>query len=157
MTKTKLDYIYVGIQFGLFIAFVFPVDLGIQFPDYPRWPSQLVVIVGLLEILWAFAQMRNFLTAWPTPKDQTELITWGIFGVVRHPIYGGLFLMLSGLAFYQASLYKLLVSFSLLLLFFFKSRYEEKRLCERFPKQYLRYREYTGRFFPRLRSITQPK
>lgn len=149
MQKTKMDFFFVGTQMVLFVLFVLPFQLEQSLPQLPQWPAQLVLILGLIEVIWAFMQLRNFISVWPTPTDNSELVTWGVFAIVRHPIYSGIILITSGYAFYTADLYKLLISLALVILFYFKSAYEEKRLSERF-KVYARYKKRVGRFFPKL-------
>lgn len=156
MRKTSLDFFFVAVQLVLFVLFVLPVQLSLSLPALPKWPAQLVLIIGLIEIVWAFMQLRNFISIWPSPKDETELVTWGLFAIVRHPIYSGIILCTGGYAFYKADFYKLLICLGLFLLFYFKSRYEEKRLSERF-KLYPRYKARVGRFFPKAPSFrTKP-
>jgi protein-S-isoprenylcysteine O-methyltransferase Ste14 len=152
MKKTKKDFLFVGLQLLLFVLFVQPIKLDQNLPQLPGWPAQLVLIIGLIEIVWAFMQLRNFISVWPTPKNDSELVTWGIFAIVRHPIYSGIILCTGGFAFYKADLYKLLICLALVFLFYFKSAYEEKRLTERFPI-YTRYKANVGRFFPKRPSL----
>ena len=156
MQKSKKDFFFVGLQLVLFVLFVLPVPMEQGLPQLPQWPAQLVLIIGLIEVVWAFMQLRNFISVWPTPTDNSELVTWGLFSIVRHPIYSGIILITGGYAFYQADLYKLIVCLALFILFYFKSAYEEKRLSERF-KIYPRYKKRVGRFFPKLPSFwTKP-
>tara|TARA_R110001592_G_scaffold219477_1_gene473711 strand:+ start:95434 stop:95904 length:471 start_codon:yes stop_codon:yes gene_type:complete len=152
MKKTKKDYFFVGLQMVLFVLFAIPFKLEQNLPQLPQWPAQLVLIIGLIEVVWAFMQLRNFISVWPTPKDDSELVTWGLFAIVRHPIYSGIILVTAGYAFYKTDLYKLLICLGLFILFYFKSSYEEKRLTERF-KVYPRYKARVGRFFPKPPSL----
>lgn len=152
MKKTRKDYFFVGLQMVLFVLFVIPFQLEQNLPQLPQWPAQLVLIIGLIEVVWAFMQLRNFISVWPTPKDDSELVTWGLFAIVRHPIYSGIILVTAGYAFYKTDLYKLLICLALFILFYFKSSYEEKRLTERF-KVYPRYKARVGRFFPKPPSL----
>jgi protein-S-isoprenylcysteine O-methyltransferase Ste14 len=66
---------------------------------------------------------------------------------MRHPIYSGIIFLFSGYSVYQNSVYKLLISLLLVILFYLKSNYEEQRLAQKFP-DYKQYRSKTGRFFP---------
>ncbi|PTM05687.1 MAG: hypothetical protein DA405_02990 [Bacteroidetes bacterium] len=152
MKKTRKDYFFVGLQMVLFVLFVIPFQLEQNLPQLPQWPAQLVLIIGLIEVVWAFMQLRNFISVWPTPKDDSELVTWGLFAIVRHPIYSGIILVTAGYAFYKTDLYKLLICLALCIHFYFKSSYEEKRLTERF-KVYPRYKARVGRFFPKPLSL----
>ncbi len=148
MTKTWRDYFYVFLQALLFTAFLTPWHTPLPLAP-PGWLAWSLMTLGLLVMLLAFLQLKSNLTPWPTPKKEGQLVTSGIFGAVRHPIYSGIFLATAGWASYQGNGYHLLWSVGLLTLFYFKSRYEEKRLQERFS-DYRAYQKNTGRFFPNL-------
>lgn len=156
MTKSRfLDYFYVGGQFLLFAAFLFPLELAWPVPKLALWPAQLAMILGLIILVWALLQLGSRISPFPRPKTDTVLITWGIFGLVRHPIYSGIFLFCAGLGLYTESLYRLSIAFVLLAWFYFKSRYEEKNMKAHFP-EYPKYQKKTGRFFPKL-PTAKPK
>jgi protein-S-isoprenylcysteine O-methyltransferase Ste14 len=108
-------------------------------------------VVGIILILFAFFQIRSKISPFPSPRQGAKLVTSGAFAFARHPIYSGVLFAAFGLSFWLGSGYKLLISVLLYLLFFLKSRYEEKRLLEIFP-EYEIYRRNTGRFFPKFRG-----
>jgi protein-S-isoprenylcysteine O-methyltransferase Ste14 len=78
------------------------------------------------------------------------LIDWGVYGIVRHPMYLGVLVILIGLFFWSFSL----ISISLLVGFFFfydrMASYEEKDLIRIFGDQYRDYQKRVGKWFPRL-------
>ncbi len=156
MTKPKfLDYLLVGLQFGLFGLYLLPLEIDISLPKLLLWPAQLAMIVGLIICFWALVQIGKRISPFPRPKEETELITWGIFGMVRHPIYSGVFLFCVGLGFYTEDAYRVLIAIALLILFYFKSSFEESNMTARF-EHYPEYKKKVGRFFPKL-SATKPK
>jgi protein-S-isoprenylcysteine O-methyltransferase Ste14 len=153
MPKSYQDYLWVSLQFLLFAFYLIPIDW--QWPhqiDLPAWPAALAIIIGSLLVLVAFLQLKTNLTAWPSPKEKAQLVTVGVFAVVRHPIYSGLFLILMAYAFYLENSYRLAVALLLLVVFYFKTSYEEARLTEKFPA-YRSYQKRTGRFFPKMKSF----
>lgn len=87
---------------------------------------------------------RN-LTPLPHPGDDAHLVESGIYGSVRHPIYGGLILLGVGWALLAASPLALALSLLLVPFFWLKSSVEERWLGERFPA-YAGYRRRTRRF-----------
>jgi protein-S-isoprenylcysteine O-methyltransferase Ste14 len=159
MRLKPLDYLLVFIQVLLFVAYFLPVSINHAAPEeIPKlmlWPAQIAIMLGLFEMLWALKMLGKNLSPFPRPKEDAELITWGVFGLVRHPIYGGVFLFTVGLGFYHESIYKVMIALILLLFFYFKSRYEEKNLLAYYPN-YRAYRLKVGRFFPKL-STAKPK
>ena len=87
------------------------------------------------------------LTPMPTPRDDAELQTAGMFRHVRHPIYSCLLLWALGVTIAAASLLHLAL-FALLWLFFnAKAAYEEVKLADKFP-EYAEYAARTRRFIP---------
>lgn len=152
MKKTWKDYTYVLLQALLIGAFFVPTPWRVELPlPAPGILSSLLIGVGAAIIIFGFLHLRTNLTPFPTPKQKSHLVTSGIFSLVRHPIYTGLFLLFAGMALRDESLYKLIIAALLLLIFYIKSNYEEKQLSQRFP-QYEKYKARTGRFIPRLRA-----
>lgn len=146
----------MGLQFALFGLYLWPIHWDYTIPDLILWPAQLAIIVGLILIGLAFLQMGKRISPFPRPKEETELISWGVFGLVRHPIYSGIILFCIGLALYQEEPYKLFLSIIIWLFFFAKSTYEERNMLKKFPK-YREYKKKTGRFFPKVLAAAKPK
>mgnify|MGYP001395839544 CR=1 FL=1 len=150
MTKrSNKDYWLVGTQFILFLIYLIPFDLGFEVADYFRFPSLLFSIIGFLIVLVGLFNLDKALTAFPTPKNNSELITSGLYKYVRHPIYSGILLTAFGYAFYSQSISRLTISVLLLILFYFKTNYEEQKLSQKYP-EYGAYKARTARFFPCL-------
>jgi protein-S-isoprenylcysteine O-methyltransferase Ste14 len=106
-----------------------------------------IAVFGGIIITLALLQLNKNLSPFPTPKECSSLLQNGLYKYSRHPIYSGIILLFLGYSLYQNSGYKLLISLLLVILFYFKSNYEEQRLEQKFP-DYKHYRSKTGRFFP---------
>jgi protein-S-isoprenylcysteine O-methyltransferase Ste14 len=128
-------------------------------PGQPDWPAGaalaargLGLLQGLAGLVLALAGLlglgRN-LSPLPHPKDDAELVQGGVYGLARHPIYGGLIAGALGWALLTNSLLGLVLALGLWLLFEFKSRREEGQLLARFPA-YAGYRQRVRKFFPWL-------
>jgi protein-S-isoprenylcysteine O-methyltransferase Ste14 len=121
----------------------------------PSWPndseSWLRVIGFVLEaagagilIVSRITLGRSF-TPMPRPRDRSTLRITGIYASARHPIYGGLLVLLLGLSFHRSPL--VLAPTALLAgIFWLKSIREEAWLAERYP-DYDAYRRATPRHF----------
>ena len=144
------NYIFVGIQLVLFIAFIIEIDT-LKFNRLDVFQPVFLVLSGLgfLFILTALLQLNTNLSPFPKPKNNATLITSGVYKYVRHPIYSGILFTLFFLALYFNSFYKLGIVLLLVLLFRYKSNYEEEQLCLKYPN-YRDYRQNTGRFFPKF-------
>ncbi len=144
------DLIFVSIQLALFIAFLIPVSLfPFHINDVLKYTSLLLSSIGFVTIFVAFIQLDKNLTPFPTPKKNGSLIQTGLYKLVRHPIYSGIIITTVFFGLYQQSFWKISIGFSLWILFYFKSEYEEKLLSNQF-NDYQKYKESTKRFFPFL-------
>ena len=87
------------------------------------------------------------LTAVPHPRDEARLVETGVYGLARHPIYGGLVLGGLGWSLARGSVGALAGTVILLVFFDLKRRREEAWLVERFPG-YAAYQTRTRRLLP---------
>ena len=110
-----------------------------------------LLLLGIVVIVFGIISLNENITPFPTPKKGSDLISNGIYSYIRHPIYTGIFLSMLAYALYSGSGFRLVVSGLMLLVFYFKSDYEESLLMERY-KRYRTYKQKTGRFFPKKTS-----
>jgi protein-S-isoprenylcysteine O-methyltransferase Ste14 len=112
--------------------------------------STLLIVLSVIIGLLAVVNMRlSNLSIVPALKDRHQLVTHGIYRIIRHPMYTSV--LLFSLAFtltnpHSLSLLIMLVLFIDLIL---KSSVEEALLTERF-NTYYDYKNKTGRFLPFL-------
>ena len=143
----RLDFIYVTIQFILLTIFFIPlIQYTFQSFLVIKYLGAFVSFLGFLIILIAILQLNKNLTPFPTPIKNGELISTGLYKYIRHPIYTGIFLASIGIAFYTCSYWQLAIAIILLILFYFKSKYEESLLIRKY-KDYEAYIKKTRRFF----------
>lgn len=118
------------------------------------WVGLALLAAGGCIVLLAVLEYRKHLgtvlvKASPEPKEQSSLITSGIYGYIRHPIYSGAIFSAVGAALILHKPYCLTVAAMIALLYTGKSYYEEGLLTRKFS-EYTAYRKRTGRFLPRL-------
>ena len=148
--SSKKDLFFVGVQMLLLIAYLFEIPgLRIDFPEEIDFLHLIFAGIGVVMILISMLQLNKDLSPFPTPKKGAKLVTRGIFAYVRHPIYSGLLIATFFLAYYLDSGYKLIIFSLLAILFYYKSKFEEEQLLERFPG-YIDYKKRTGRFLPKF-------
>lgn len=140
------DILFVSIQFLLFFLYILDIKCTFNFFSWINHLGLIASIIGFAIILLALLQLNKNLSPFPTPKNNSVLIQNGLYKYVRHPIYSGIILLFLGFGFYNDSLFKLLISLLLTVLFYFKTNYEEKRLLQKFPN-YAQYKMKVGRFF----------
>lgn len=143
------DLLFVSIQFILFALFTTDFDWSLGFSHWFRILNLFFSIIGLLIVILSILQLNKNLSPFPTPKDTSVLLENGLYKFIRHPIYSGIVLMLWGYSLYKDSWYKIGITLLLLLLFHFKTQYEEQQLQNKF-KNYKAYKSKTGKFFPKI-------
>jgi protein-S-isoprenylcysteine O-methyltransferase Ste14 len=115
-----------------------------------RWAAAALGLVCLALSIECWRRMgRNWRMA-VTPGEDTELVTTGLYGYVRHPIYAlSILLMVCTFVVIPTLLVSMMAVVHIALMLA-KSRNEELFLAERHGDTYRRYRQRTGRFLPRL-------
>jgi protein-S-isoprenylcysteine O-methyltransferase Ste14 len=108
-------------------------------PDRIRWLGAPLIVAGLALGLWGARSLGRSLTPGTEPLPGAPLVTSGAYAHVRHPIYGGLVLALSGytLAWSNWTL-ALVVGLMARTYFNGKAKTEERWLVDRHPT----YRSY---------------
>jgi protein-S-isoprenylcysteine O-methyltransferase Ste14 len=86
------------------------------------------------------------------PDQATELVTSGLYGLVRHPIYALSILLMTCTLVVVPTLPVLVMAVVHIGLMLTKARNEERFLAVRHGAAYRRYMQRTGRFVPRLRT-----
>lgn len=125
--------------------------LGPAWSDLIRQVTVVLGVVlmagGLVLAMRGILDLRQALTPLPYPRDDAELVETGVYGLVRHPIYGGLVVGSTGWGLVTASPAALALALILFGFFELKSRREEAWLEDRFP-QYVAYQRRTPRLIP---------
>jgi len=81
------------------------------------------------------------------PED-TPLVTTGLYGWIRSPIYAGVLAVSAGLVFMAPSPVSWLLSAVLWPTLVFQQRREEAHLQRQHPEEYSQWEKATGRFLP---------
>ncbi|MGB5942077.1 MAG: isoprenylcysteine carboxylmethyltransferase family protein [Leeuwenhoekiella sp.] len=140
------DYIYVVLQFVLFIIYFLPVKIvATNVHHWVQFMGLIAAALGALLGVVALLQLHTKLSPFPTPCAGSTLRTTGAYAIARHPVYTSLASIAFGHAIYQESIYQMLIALLLLALFYFKSKYEEQLLEKKFAS-YQEYKKQTRRF-----------
>lgn len=150
MKPTTKDFLFVAIQFGLFLAYLFDFKaLHMYFlPGFVNNIGLVIALIGTLVLIAALLQLHTNLSPFPSPKSSAQLVQTGLYKYIRHPIYTGILAVALGYGLYIGSGFKILVTIALYVLFYFKSVYEEQQLLAFFT-EYKTYKACTGRFLPK--------
>jgi protein-S-isoprenylcysteine O-methyltransferase Ste14 len=122
--------------------------VGLGWPDAARIAAYALgaslIALGLLLVIAGGIQLGPSLTPFPAPRRGGELVGTGLYGLVRHPMYGGGILVAAGWSLLFATIAGAVLTAALVLLFELKARREEAWLIDHYPP-YAAYRERTRR------------
>ena len=142
---------WVLVQGILLVVVAAAGTVGPAWTGLPRALTSIVgvggIAAGLVLALRGARDLGSNLTPLPQPRDDADLVVTGVYGLVRHPIYGGLIVASFGWGLLTASPVTLLAATVLWGFFELKSRREEIWLEVRFPG-YAAYRARTRRLIP---------
>jgi Putative protein-S-isoprenylcysteine methyltransferase len=145
----------LGTRGELFVVGQLVLMLSILYGDIPLFgdtfkfllgPGMFVlggVVAGL-----GVKELGSNISPFPKVGDNTDLVTDGIFGEIRHPIYAGLLYACLGISIWSGSATRLLLTAALWYLLTKKSDFEEQTLVEKFPDYEDYLLEVEGKFIP---------
>lgn len=144
-TKWVLAQLVVLVLIAIAVAF-----LGSEATAPTTIVALILFIMGQGLAIAAALKMRQYISAHPAPAPGAILLQDGIYGYVRHPMYGGVILMAAAIAVFDLNPVALALTAVLVGVFIGKSRYEEALLAAAFLG-YVEYRKrVTRRFIPWL-------
>jgi protein-S-isoprenylcysteine O-methyltransferase Ste14 len=141
---------------GLVAPILYAATHWLDFANYtlPAWASWLGVFLTAISLLIFWRGHTDLGTNWsPTLaiREQHTLVTDGIYGVIRHPMYASqwIFALAQPLLLHNwiAGFWNLLVFFPFYIL---RVRAEEKLMLEQFGEQYQSYMQKVGGVVPRF-------
>jgi protein-S-isoprenylcysteine O-methyltransferase Ste14 len=110
----------------------------------------IIATFGFFLIKLAFKEV-NFgsFIGWEKEKKQ-QLVTSGIYGRIRHPLYTATILFLIGFVIFSPSYTHLIHAISLFVYLMIGIQHEEKRMIKDFGDAYIKYKEQVPMLLPRL-------
>ena len=99
----------------------------------------LIIIIDFIIMLVSIKDLGRNLSPFPSPINNSNLVTTGIYRFTRHPMYYSLIFISIGVFIIKLSIYYLFLTISLVLIIKFKISLEEKYLINKF-KNYLLYK-----------------
>lgn len=105
--------------------------------------SAYAALAGFLILKIKGNPVKNF-------ENTTVLVSSGLYGYIRHPLYLSLFLLGTGIMLKNPEPLQLFLSAVNLLAVYFTSRVEEKEMVKKFGAAYIEYMKGTKMFVPYL-------
>jgi len=144
-TSLLLNFTQLGLIFNVFFLF------------YIENYQLILVIAGFIimftgmgfNLLVRRELGKNWVPLSKTTQDQ-ELVTTGIYSIIRHPFYTSIIILFLGVAVMAWNFYALLFYVLFIISLLVRIRKEEEELIGKFGDDYLRYKEEVGMLFPRL-------
>ncbi len=141
---------WVVVQVVLIAAILASALVGLGWPDglepFAWTVGGVLLALGVVLLAAGGAGLGSALTPYPAPRENVRLKTSGIYGRVRHPMYGGGILIALGWTTVFASPLGLALTVVLALFLQLKAHREEQWLLEHYP-DYAGYRDRTRRRF----------
>ena len=119
-----------------------------------RWIAALIAVACLAFTIEYWTRMGKNWRMAVTPDQQTELVTSGLYGRIRHPIYALSILLMACSALIVPTLPMAIVAVVHVVLMLVKARNEERFLLAAKGPVYASYCRRTGRFIPRFGAGT---
>lgn len=112
------------------------------------WVAAIVTATGLGFAVWARLHIGRNWSGTVTLKENHELVVAGPYAIVRHPIYTGLLLAITGTALARGDWRGVLALVVAWLALWRKLQLEETWMLERFGEQYAAYRRCVPALLP---------
>lgn len=155
----KQEKIMLGLLFlaMFFLPLAYSATSWLDFANYslPTWAGWLGVVLVLLALFVFWRSHADLGLNWsPTLEIRTEhkLITKGIFGYIRHPMYASQWIwVIAQPLLIQNWIAGFLDLFVFITFYFLRVGAEEKMMLEIFGDEYREYMNKTGAVFPKLK------
>ena len=141
--KAAYDLMLVFLQFFIISLHFFqweflPQKQIIQASPFSYLLGILIIIIAFIIMLVSIKDLGRNLSPFPSPINNSNLVTTGIYRFTRHPMYYSLIFISFGVFIINLSIYYLFLSISLGLIIKFKIALEEQYLNNKF-KNYSLY------------------
>jgi len=136
------------IQLVLLLIFLLIPDVdGVEFPLGVRALGGLLMIAAGTTVIAGILSLGPNRTPFPRPVPQGRLVTHGLYGIVRHPIYAAIIAGALGFGLLTGHWLRISLAGVLFLFFDLKSRREERWLVQAYP-EYAEYRRRVKKLIP---------
>lgn len=140
----------------MILPLIYSATKWLDFANYslPPWAGWLgvVMMVGAIVVFWrSHADLGLNWSPSLEIREKHELITRGIYGVIRHPMYASQWLwVLAQPLLLQNWLAGFINLFVFIPFYLLRVQAEEQMMIDRFGEQYKTYMTKTGRVIPKL-------
>ena len=97
-----------------------------------NYVSNFLIILALIVIVLSAKYLGKSLSPMPRPKENSKLITSGIYRIFRHPMYYSLIIISFSFFIKSLTIYNLILSILLTYIIYKKIKIEERYLTKKF-------------------------
>ena len=112
-----------------------------------NWLGNIIASIGVIIFIISMVTMKDSWRAGIPDKDETKLITTGIYRISRNPAFLGFDLMYIGILISFFNFFHLAFVFFAVIMLHLQILQEEKFLIYKFKESYVEYKKKTGRYF----------
>ncbi|MEK7217542.1 MAG: isoprenylcysteine carboxylmethyltransferase family protein [Patescibacteria group bacterium] len=148
MTREKIESLIKRFRLGhsiLVVLTIVSIYFWIALRDYNllKFIGITINIAGLV-VWWSarFTLAKNWSMGFGKPKIN-QLVTHGIYSKIRHPIYWGINLTLTGLIILYPKYWFSVLGILIIVYFFYRMRVESGYLLEKLGEEYRNYKRKT--------------
>ena len=133
----KKDFLLVTSQFIIILLHFIKINLFNQKliqGEYLiiNYITYFLIILSLILIIFSVKDLGKSLSPMPRPKENSKLITNGIYSAIRHPMYYSLIIISYSLFIKSFTIYNLILSILLTFIISYKINIEEEYLTKKF-------------------------
>ena len=144
--SSKKELLLVFSQFIIIALHFIKVNLFNQkllLKEFPiiNYVSNFLIFLALIFIIFSLKELGKSISPMPRPKENSKLITSGIYTILRHPMYYSLIIISLGLFMKSFTIYNLILTILLIFIIYNKIVIEEKYLKKKFIKYNLYKKE----------------
>ncbi len=139
---------------GLIVFLIEPAWMGwsaLPLPSVLRWLGVGIGICAGSLLRWSFRSLGPNLTDTVVTRNEAYLVTEGPYRWVRHPFYVAFALALIAITLITGNAMLAVTGLAIFRVLVARTSIEERKLIERFGREYEDYMRRTGRFVPRWR------
>jgi protein-S-isoprenylcysteine O-methyltransferase Ste14 len=151
--KTLLGLLFLAM---FFMPLIYAFTNWLDFANYilPTWAGWLGVAIFAFALFVFWRAHKDLGLNWSPSleiREKHELITKGIYGLIRHPMYASQWLWVIAQPLLLQNWIAGLLNFIIFIPFYFlRVQAEEKMMLDTFGEEYKNYLQKTGAVFPKL-------
>jgi protein-S-isoprenylcysteine O-methyltransferase Ste14 len=144
-----------GVVFMAFLLLysIYPPFMSVLHLDYSiwlRWSGTAIAFIGIGFWIYAQATLDKYWSPQLQIQKEHKLVTAGLYKLIRHPLYSGMFVWAFGLAIFTANILFVFLAVLTITWLILRVPREEKMMIAQFGDEYVQYINKTGKFFPKL-------